>query len=140
MLKLYRLSDVFTNPHANIIQSKWLQSFWKRLFFSIAIINYYDKWLQSLLIFLTRDVEGNPRPKPNSWRNISICHWNFSGLPAHIYVKLELLKVHINFHKFVIISLSKEYSNVNLNNLELAFLQDLIIYPILSKEMGQVSK
>ena len=42
-------------------------------------------WLPSLLIFLTGDVEPNPGPKPNSWGNVSICRWNFTGLPVFIY-------------------------------------------------------
>ena len=57
------------------------------------------------------------------------------GLPALIYEKLHLLKEQVNFYKFAIINLSDAYFSVNVNNLELTFSQDLIIYPILSKEV-----
>ena len=59
--------------------------------------------------------------------------WSFPS--TLIYVKLNLLKERVNFHKFVIIRLSKACSGFNVNNLELTFLQDLTIYSILSKEV-----
>ena len=85
------------------------------------------------LIFFNRDVDANPGSKLYSWGNFSICQWVY--LRLLIYEKLHLLKEQVNFYKFAIINLSDAYFSVNVNNLELTFSQDLIIYPILSKEV-----
>ena len=66
-------------------------------------------WLYSLSHLFSGDVELKPGPKRWPTSNISICHWNWSGVSAHNYTKLFLLKVYIAIHKFDIICLSETY-------------------------------
>ena len=78
------------------------------LSFLVAIIKMWPlRWLYSLLILLSADVELNPGPKRASASNISICHWNLNSISAHNYTKLFLLKAYIAIHKFDIICLSE---------------------------------
>ena len=54
-------------------------------------------------------VELNPRLKPNSGENFSICHWNLNSIPAHNFLKNSLLNAYNSLHKFDIICLSETY-------------------------------
>ena len=51
----------------------------------------------SILITLSGDVEKNPRPKPSSCDNISICHGNLSSISAYNFLLCGYILIHI-FH------------------------------------------
>ena len=55
------------------------------------------------------DIEKNPGPKPSSYQNFSICHWNLNSISVHNFLKLPLLRAHITVHKFDVICLSETY-------------------------------
>ena len=59
--------------------------------FSIFIIHllYYIR-----LIRLSGDIELNPGPKPNSFKNFSICHWNLNSITSHKFLKVKLLSAY----------------------------------------------
>ena len=43
------------------------------------------------LIRLSGDIEVNPGPKPTSFKNFSICHWNLNSIASHNFLKVKLL-------------------------------------------------
>ena len=88
-------------------------------------------WLQSLLIFLTGDVEANPRAKPNSWGNVSICHWNFTSLPALIYTAQKM--------KFSIKDFFSKYDQIRSHLLKKSLMENFIFCAVLCESTAAES-
>ena len=63
------------------------------------------------LLMLCRDIESNPRPRPNSGQNFSICHWNLNSIVVHNFSKVSLLRAYDAIHNYDIICLSETYLN-----------------------------
>ena len=63
------------------------------------------------LIRLSGDIELNPGPKPSSFKNFSICHWNLNTITSHDFLKVKLLSAHNTLQKFDIICISESYLN-----------------------------
>ena len=63
------------------------------------------------LIRLSGDIELNPGPKPSSFKNFSICHWNLNSIRSHDFLKVKLLSAYNALQKFDIICISESYLN-----------------------------
>ena len=85
------------------------------------IIRYYFSYIFSIfvvyllynirLIRLSGDIEVNPGPKPSSFKNFSICHWNLNSISAHDFLKVKLLAAYNAVHNYDIICISESYLN-----------------------------
>ena len=69
---------------------------------------HHIRYIWSCLIEVTI-LKKNPGPKPNSYQNFSVCHWNLNSVSAHNFLKLSLLRAYIAVHKFDVICLSETY-------------------------------
>ena len=76
-------------------------SFITFLIFTLQLM-FFDS---ELFLMLSGDVEINA--EPYDWQYSSFCHWNLNSIPAHNFVKLDLLEVYNSIHKFDIIYLSE---------------------------------
>ena len=72
------------------------------------------KWVYSILISLSGDVQLNPGPKNKSDVNFSICYWNLNSISAHNYAKVFLLKAYIAVYKFDITCISETYLDTSI--------------------------
>ena len=63
------------------------------------------------LIRLSGDIELNPGPKPSSFKNFSIYHWNWNSITSHDFLKVKLLSAYNALQKFDIICISESYLN-----------------------------
>ena len=63
----------------------------------------------TLLVSLGGDVDVNPGTNRRQNKALSICHWNFSSIPAHNLARLDLLQAYVTFHKFNIICFTERY-------------------------------
>ena len=81
----------------------------KIVFFTVAVISTDNLWHIFYLIKLSRDIEGNPGPKLNSFQKLSICYWNLNNIAAHNFIKVSLLIAYNSIHKYDIICLSEMY-------------------------------
>ena len=63
------------------------------------------------LIRVSDDIELNPGPKPSSFQNFSICHWNLNSITSHDFLKVKLLSAYNILHNFDIICISESYLN-----------------------------
>ena len=61
----------------------------------------------TLLLLRLGDVETKPNPK--KWSVIKFCHWNLSGVAAHDFLKVSLIKAFITTNNFDIICLSETF-------------------------------
>ena len=68
-------------------------------------------WYYKCLLQPSGDIKLNPRPKPNSCKNFSICHWNLNSITSHKFIKVPLLTAYNSIHKFDIVCLSEMYLN-----------------------------
>ena len=68
-------------------------------------------------------MKKNPGPKPSSYRNFSIYHWNLNSISAHNFPKLSLLRAYITVYKFDGICLWETYLDSSIlhddNNLKI---------------------
>ena len=87
------------------------------LLYSVMILNV-RLWYFFRLLELSRDIEFNPGPKPDSTQSFLICHWNLNSMSAHNYSKISWLTAYISIHDFDIICLSETYltSNTDIND------------------------
>ena len=60
---------------------------------------------------LSGDIELYPGPKPNSFKSLSICHWNLNSITSHSFIKVWLLTAYNSIHKFDIFCLPEKYLN-----------------------------
>ena len=74
------------------------------------------KWVYSILISLSGDVQLNPGPKNKSDVNFSICYWNLNSISAHNYAKVFLLKAYIAVYKFDITCISETYLDTSITS------------------------
>ena len=65
------------------------------------------------MIFLSGNVEVNPRPKTKANNTFSVFCWNLNSISAHNYSKVSLLKAYLAVHKFDIVCLSETYLDSN---------------------------
>ena len=75
--------------------------FLKEVFFIVIRYNFDLAYIFSIfivyllycirLIRLIGDIEQNPGPKPSSFKNFSICHWNLNSITSHDFLKVKLL-------------------------------------------------
>ena len=95
--------------------------FLKETFFTVIRYNFNFIYIFSIFIIyllyyirffrLSGDIELNPGPKPNSFKNFSICHWNLSSITSHKFLKVKLLSAYNAIQKFDIICISESYLN-----------------------------
>ena len=75
-------------------------------------------WVHAVLIRQSCDTEMNPRPRPNSCHNFSICYQNVNVLTARSnrskcsnYLKVLILHAYVSIEKFDVVCLSDTYLN-----------------------------
>ena len=90
------------------------------------IIRFYFSYILSIfvvyllyhvrLIRLSSDIEVNPGPKPSSFKNFSICHWNLNSISSHDFLKVKLLTAYNALQKFDIVCISESYLNSEISS------------------------
>ena len=77
----------------------------------IVYILYYIR-----LIRLSGDIEVNPGPKPSSFKNFSICHWNLNSITSHDMtwsVLITPLEIDVEAFVFIMKTLCPLHQNLN---------------------------
>ena len=105
VLFLHKTTKFFTDHFLNSLQF-------------ITVVSYvHHRWLYSIAIKSSGNIEEYPRPKPISCDSLCICHWNLNSIPAHNLAKLSSLPGYISINKFDIICLPKVYSDSSVSYL-----------------------
>ena len=92
---------------------KLLNSYVKRflyfLMLSLSCESFFYSFYLHYMLMQCGDVEPNPGPHTASLKNLSICHWNLNSIPAHNFVKINLLEAFIHTNNHDVIFLSETY-------------------------------
>ena len=103
---LYHFSKtIFTIPN-NVMHQR---SFLNITFFILQSCFYL--WHNSILFYLSGDVEINPGPVTNYSQGFKICHWNINSLYLLIILLKFLLEAYAISHNIDVICLSETFLN-----------------------------
>ena len=95
-----------------------------RFYFSYVLSIFVMYLLYNIrVIRLSSDIEVNPGPKPSSFKNFSICHWNLNSISSHDFLKVKLLTAYNALQNFDIICISESYLNSEIFHDKLESLQ-----------------
>ena len=72
-----------------------------------------------LLIITHGDIELNPGPRRDPFRNLKICHWNVNSLLAHSFQKVSLIEAYNSLHKHDFICISESFLDSSITSDEI---------------------
>ena len=68
------------------------------------------------IVLQSGDIENNPGPAVNTFKSLTVCHWNLNSIWVENFLKLRLLEGYLAVHKFHIICLSETFLDSSISD------------------------